>query len=247
MRIWSFIKSLFGVKPPMIMVQPVEAPEINGIPGFYLGKVKGAYPNEIEIIKSAVQLVAEVVRSDHFYKQVIAAKFTSTNGKSNLEIYQAFTTRAITVNVAMFTGSFMQNRVYHTVGYDNDDEFVHANRYFVQDANTLGSLIIHEVAHSLGFHHESASESTSVPYSMNKIFESTQIKLSFRKPKTPNAYTGADRHAYGNTNTYAKTDSNPNGDTHSNAGSDNHGNTYADCDTDGDPNPIGYSNGYPCC
>lgn len=177
-RIWNWIKRFFGIgQNSGEVVLPVDPPDVSGPPGFYLGKVKGIYPSEAQMVKDAVALVEKVVRSPYFQDEVMRTQFTSTNGKTNAGIYVDFTQRAFIVNVAMFTGSWFQNKRSKTIGYDNADEYVHANRYFIKTSEDLGSLVIHECAHSIGYSHKKASEKTSVPYAMNKIFETVLEKI----------------------------------------------------------------------
>lgn len=165
-------KKVPEVVPVPIPTQPVDTPPQTEGSGFVLGKVEGAINNELSVIKDAITLVSNVVTSPKFKELVLAETFTNTGGLTNQEIYEKFTQNKITVNVSMFTGSWIQNHVYGTMGYDVEgDDFVHANRYFVKTAPVLGSLILHEIAHTLGFHHVSAKESSSVPYRMNKIFD----------------------------------------------------------------------------
>lgn len=160
------------IDPIVIPDTPIDTTPQSNESGVVLGQVTGTIGNELELIKEAVSLVSAVVTSPKFKELILAETFTSTDGLTNQQIYDKFTQSKITVNVAMFTGTWIQNHVYGTMGYDVEgDDFVHANRYFVNTAPVLGSLILHESAHGLGFHHQSASESTSVPYRMNKIFD----------------------------------------------------------------------------
>lgn len=175
--IWNFIKKLFGYGSPPVVVTIPELPEVIGTPGFYLGKIKGAYESEITMIKDAIHLLEKVVRSPYFEDEMMRAKFSRKNDKTNQDIFEMYTTRAFTVNVDIFSGSWAQNHWYKTVGYENGDGFVHVNRYFLTDYKMLASLIAHEIAHELSFSHTSASDSTSVPYFMNAIVERVTEKV----------------------------------------------------------------------
>ena len=175
----SFFKRMyfrfFGSKAQVIpiVVPSVEIPAEYGLtPGFYIGKVEGATAGELIMVGEAVELLQRHVMTPRFRAAVLSKIFTSFNGLSNAQIADKFQTSALSVNVKFFTGSFKQNRIYKTVGLDSStDDFVWANRYFVKDKKTLASLILHELAHSLGFSHSSAKEYTSVPYQMNTILE----------------------------------------------------------------------------
>lgn len=181
-RLWNalFRRKQVEVKKPVDDVHPADPvePDPNGEGWYKLVEVVNASESEAHTAGRAVLLVERVVRHPSFKTMVMDAKFTSTGGKTNAEIYDIFTKSQVPVKVSMFTGTYMQNKVWKTVGFDDvNDDYVHANRYFVQDEDTLASLIIHEVAHALGFSHASASEYTSVPYQMNRICEAVIEKL----------------------------------------------------------------------
>lgn len=191
-KIINWLKKLFNIGTGSKVPQsnssvdvPVKIPLGTDMstPDITLGTITGATVNECKMIAQAVDYVRQVVSSSEFREAVIYAKFTNTNGLSNQQIYDLFTKTKLLVNVDMFDGSWKQNHVWHTMGYeDPNDDFVHANRYFIQDALTMGSLILHELSHEpLGFHHNSASDSSSVPYTMNRIFESVAEKLGIKQ------------------------------------------------------------------
>lgn len=181
----SLFKKLFKgsgsiVTPTTGEVTVSNPPDYSGIvtSKVKLGKVSGAINYEPAMIEKAVYYVDRVVVSDAFRDEVLKAQFTSTNNLNNEEIYHVLTDGIIVVNVTMFYGSFIQNKVYKTVGLDNGSGIVFANRYFVKTAFDMGSLILHEYAHQKGFHHESAAEKSSVPYTMNAIFSTVFPKVS---------------------------------------------------------------------
>ncbi len=140
-----------------------------------LGEVKNATSEEVQMVRDAAALVERVVSSAEFRARVLDFAFTSTGSQSNAQIYERLTSGTMMIRVTMFTGSWIENHVWHTQGRDIGDGVVYANRYFIDDAHAMGSLILHEYAHQRGYHHESASESSSVPYAMNEIFESVVV------------------------------------------------------------------------
>lgn len=167
-----FSKSAIVPTPATSSVGSVTVPSAaSSTPDIILGSITGASLSEIEMIKQALGYVKAVVYSPAFHTAVLAASFTTVDGLTNEQIYKAFTTQRIIVNIDDYTGSWRANNMSHTMGYENGDGYVHMNRVFVHDALVMGSLILHEVAHMLGFRHLSASESTSIPYTMNQIFD----------------------------------------------------------------------------
>lgn len=129
------------------------------------------------MVQQASVYVCKVVNSSQFRDEVISAQFTSTNDLTNQQIYQALVTGDMLINVSLFDGSFKQNHIWKTMGLDDGDGVVYANRYFIDNPYDLASLIMHEFAHERGFHHDSPTEYSSVPYSMNSIFESVAPQL----------------------------------------------------------------------
>lgn len=191
-RIWNFVKRIFGrgqaASAPVEQVPapaPIEQappPVIEPLPessNLVVGDITGATEGEKQMILTAIGYLHQVFDSKQFKDAVMNAKFTNTNGLTNAKIYKLIMSTKMVVNVDYFNGNWKQNHVWHTVGFeDPNDDYVHANRYFVQDAVTMMSLIAHELMHEpLGFHHDSASEYTSVPYYMNTIVESTAKML----------------------------------------------------------------------
>lgn len=179
-RIIRWVKSLFKRPKYEEIEPPIQIPPPSGKPGFTLGAVKGATKTELDLAHEAVHMMNKVLVSDVFRSAVLAAKFTSTRGVSNDKIYEMYTKSEHMVNIEFFTGTWRQNNVWRTVAYDNADEFVHVNRVFVTEWVTLASTCFHEIAHALGFSHKSASEHTSVPYTMNEIFEECVEKLGLK-------------------------------------------------------------------
>lgn len=175
-RFFSWVRSLFvganNSELPPVVIDPVDSlPNDKKYPDIRLGEIKNATDQEAVMISKAVKLLQDVVSDPLFYEEVMAQKFTENNGLSNQEIYDLLCKNVLFANVSMFTGNWKQNFVWHTVGLDTEyDNFVHANRYFVQDAKTLASLIMHEMLHGLGFSHHGVKY-TSVPYTFNRIIE----------------------------------------------------------------------------
>ncbi len=127
---------------------------------------------ELKKITFAVSTLNEIYRSDCFQREVITRNFSETNGLNNQEIYNVLRSGTIYVNLIMYQGSFIENRVWKTVGFvrGNIPDTIFQNRYFVKDSNSIARNMIHEIAHLRKFNHYT-SFSSSVPYQMNEIFD----------------------------------------------------------------------------
>lgn len=179
-RIINFIRSLFYRLVPDKTQSPVVTvpiPVITGV-NFTLGEIKGASQEQIRLAKDSFELFLQIILSPQFKDEILKSTFTSNNGMTNEEIYHHYLDSKATINIQFFYGSFYQNRIAKTVGYDlPNDDFVYVNKYFVNSRYELTSLISHELAHSCGFSHQSASESTSVPYAFGRIFKTIMNQL----------------------------------------------------------------------
>jgi len=173
-KVIAFFKKLFSKSAATnteVVALPPPVTNYSPTPTVTLGQVRGATDLEITMISQATKLLQGALKTAKFKELVLSTSFTETNNLTNEEIYEKLCANVLVVNVVMFTGSFRQNHIWRTVGLDTKgDDFVYANRYFVQDAKVLASLILHEMCHGLGFGHY-GEKSTSVPYRMNDIIE----------------------------------------------------------------------------
>jgi hypothetical protein len=165
------IEKVAAIGPtPTPIVQNIKPSNLT--PKITLGTVD-SNPEEKPMIVEAVEYVNDVIASDCFKKEVLNAKFTETNGLTNDQIFATFQGAIPPIAVTMFDGTWKQNYVYKTIGYEDEGfpNTVFQNRYFVDNAKDSGSNILHEVAHVLGFHHYDVF-ATSVPYQMNDFYYS---------------------------------------------------------------------------
>lgn len=147
-------------------------------PSIAAGTIK-CLPAEHAMVTAAYALLNEVLSSQLFKAETLAAAFTETSGLTNQGIYDLAVSRSpIEVDFTMFTGTFMQNHVWKTHGYEDSryPTVCFANRYFIKRADTCASLILHETMHIVGFSHRQAKHG-SVPYTMNRIFEKVAREL----------------------------------------------------------------------
>lgn len=157
--------------PPQVRVPTNPEPVSQGVPMILIGTIKGAFNPEVQNIMAGVDMLNKVMASELFKKKVIETKFSETGGLSSREVYQKLCSKAVKIDVIVFTGNYMQNKIYKTVGFEVEEGTVNINRYFVSTPFEFASNIIHEAqGHSQGFRHD-GEKSTSVPYQLNDIFE----------------------------------------------------------------------------
>lgn len=165
-----------AIKSSPTLVLPVDI-NYASYPKVSLGEITGASSKEIEMVKKATDYDNQVLQSECAKKAVMNASFTERNigdtkaQLSNPEIWDLLVKHPITFKVNIFTGSWWQNHISKTMGYDIGDGVVYMNRYYVDDAKTIGSLILHEAeGHGQGFHHYGVM-ATSIPYKWNDFFD----------------------------------------------------------------------------
>ncbi|MGZ3419013.1 MAG: hypothetical protein ACXVEE_14170 [Polyangiales bacterium] len=142
-----------------------------GFPVIVVGKITGATGDEPKMIADGVTLVNATMKTSCFRDFVLSASWTETNGLTQAQIYDKLCSGPITVDVDMYMGSWYDNHVTHTVGYEKEPGVVHMNRYYVNTANMVADNLIHEAeGHSQGFRHDGV-KATSVPYGLNDAFE----------------------------------------------------------------------------
>jgi len=166
------------VKTIPSVVVDVKDQEVNTTerPAIKIGEIVTNVDGENEMVEAGFNYAKRVFASDCFRDKVLDGTFTNTNGLSNSQIYEVFLGSVITVNVTMFYGTRIQNYIYKTKGYDIGDGVVYANRFFIDTPAEIGSLILHELGHQKNFHHSSASDYNSIPYSFNQFYEDCYLK-----------------------------------------------------------------------
>lgn len=150
---------------------PEQVPALATFPIVIAGPVD-CRASESKMIDDAYVDLNKVIATAQFKDAVLGATFTETLGMSSEQIYELLVTRSpISVGFTMFDGSFVQNHITHTMGYEdpNNPGICFANRHFIQDKDVCASLILHETMHVLGFSHDQV-KATSVPYTMNDIY-----------------------------------------------------------------------------
>jgi hypothetical protein len=135
-----------------------------------------------KMLVAAATLANRVLQTDCFQHALERARLTSTCATGNCasmpdanEVLRTLRpSKPVDVNVSLFDGTWWQNHVNRTVGYDSgvgSGSEIRMNKYFIHASRMAASNLLHEYAHVLGYRHRNARESTSVPYTMNRIFE----------------------------------------------------------------------------
>lgn len=177
---------------PVVVATPPPAqvnPSVQKKPKMILGKITGATDDEVKMIRQAIDNANKIMASDCFMNRILEAKFTETNKLSNSQIWNLLSEKPIKIGAEMYDGSWKENYVWKTMGYDIGDGVVYMNRFFVEDALTISSLSTHEAeGHGQGFRHdnEDAME-TTVPYKLNDFIESCAKKVGIRQEQRSNA------------------------------------------------------------
>ena len=139
--------------------------------------VETAYALEDEkpMIARGVTLANQVMATPCFKDYILHADLTERDppDQSSAAVWNHLVANQVTVNVAMFEGTWKQNRWWHTIGLEDDAQpgVVQMNRYYVKTAYMVADNLIHEAeGHVLGFRHD-RYKPTSVPYTLNAAFE----------------------------------------------------------------------------
>lgn len=131
------------------------------------------------MVRHAFVVANKMLTSGCFRDELRKAKLTNTNGDSAKQVYEKLTSSPTKLTVELFNGSFLQNHIWRTVGYE-DERFPNTtfmNRYFVNSVSMAADNLLHEAAHSRGYRHRNAKEFTSVPYTMNAIYDQCAPRL----------------------------------------------------------------------
>jgi len=161
---------------PTILSQ--RAPASGQFPSVVQGTVT-CLPAERAMVDDAYHDLNKVLSSESFKSKVLAAPFTETRGMSNQQVYDLAVSKSpVAVDFSMFTGTWKQNHLWHTMGYEDSMQpnVCFANRHFIRAKEVSASLILHETMHIIGFRHDHV-KATSVPYTMNRIYDAVAAEL----------------------------------------------------------------------
>lgn len=129
-------------------------------------------PEQAEMASVSFAESKAILSSECFKTETLAAPFTETNGLTNGQILDLYVSKPITVGIQFFYGTWYQNYISKTEGFDEGDGICYVNTFYIDNADDLSSLELHETGHALGFSHVNPPEDqTSIPYFMNKIHD----------------------------------------------------------------------------
>ena len=155
---------------------PPEPPKVV----FTLGSVTCADDPETDMARQAVLLANTVLLSPCFERELLKSTLSTVpDGFTPDKVLATMRAGQTPLDVAFFTGTWWQDFVTKTIGYDDPaaPSVVHMNRYFVRTVAGAADNFLHEAAHARGYKHSSAKDATSVPYTMNRIFEACMKEL----------------------------------------------------------------------
>lgn len=134
-------------------------------------------PNQKLKLHLAGESIEKVFNSPEFRSSFLSTRFTSNKGMSNEDILETLLKAAerpggvengtMDLMVTMYS-----NRFSRVVGYTTfDSPFVFTNSKFHNDYNScqIAGNLSHEWSHKMGFTHESAAESSSIPYALGEL------------------------------------------------------------------------------
>jgi hypothetical protein len=143
-----------------------------------------ALEEEKPMLARGVTLANAVMATQCFEDYILHSNLTERDppDRSSEAVWNHLVANQVIVNVAMFEGTWKQNRWWHTVGLEDDAQpgVVQMNRYYVKTAYMVADNLIHEAeGHVQGFRHD-RYKPTSVPYTLNAAFEACvgQVNLA---------------------------------------------------------------------
>lgn len=109
---------------------------------------------------------------------MLSARFTSSKGMTNQQIYDLFMSgdcafsdldQTMDLKVTLYKPRWRWSKV---VGYVNPGKWmIWVNRHFFATPVSVGHNLTHEYCHQIGFSHVSAKEHSSVPYTVGYLFQ----------------------------------------------------------------------------
>lgn len=139
-------------------------------------RISGLNDYQAKILNKSKDLMNQVLNSEEFKSKILNSYFTETNGLSAAEIYNVLAYGSWDLKIVGYRSWNVFSKV---MGYFVSGETIYINTRKITDALTLASLLTHENSHRLGFSHYGIWN-TSVPYSLNRIFEACVAELKLK-------------------------------------------------------------------
>lgn len=154
-------------------------------PQIVLGTISCETDDQKTMINAGYDMLDKVLADPRFKVAFLAFPFVQTNGMSNQDLWDlACAQSPITMNCDLHDMGFKYDRIYHTVGLDDasDPNTCYMNSYIVDSPYMVADNLLHETWHRLGLSHINPTDSTSVPYGNNTLFEQIAALMGFTDP-----------------------------------------------------------------
>lgn len=157
--------------PAQASPSPTQDSSVDKYPEVTLGKINATQYQIDSFINPGNAQANYVLKTKCLKNKILDGTFTETNGLSNSQIWDVLSSNKITTGVVFFYGTWTQNYVYKTMGYDVGDGNIYANSFYIDTPALFGSMELHESeGHQQGFHHYNVF-ATSLPYQLNDFFD----------------------------------------------------------------------------
>lgn len=134
----------------------------------------GTTPDDTELLEQAVALISEVTATKRFADLLMAAPLTETQGKANAQVLQDIDCARLQVSINLYDSWWSKVIGWTTL----QGNIIHVNRKYFHGVVSIASNLLHEGSHILGYTHNGVW-ATSVPYTLNRIFEQVCMELNF--------------------------------------------------------------------
>lgn len=149
---------------------PISTPVAGPHPRIDLTGTLGATPEEIKRLWEAVLLGNRELSESCFKSAVVNSNWGSTK-LTGPQIYELMSKEPLKLTVEIFSGSWKENYIWHTVAYEGTGAQIRLNRHFLGSPRSIAATYIHERGgHALGFSHPYGI-GTGQPYGVQRAME----------------------------------------------------------------------------
>lgn len=136
-------------------------------------------PERISKVSKAIYLLERVINSEEFKNKVLSSKFSNCGSLSNKQIFEILlygreNFKPIVDYQWDIEVKFYFKRFSRVIGYTLPGiSYINCNTKYYDKFSPIeiAGNLAHEYSHKLGFDHNSANESSSVPYLIGSIIE----------------------------------------------------------------------------